>query len=68
MQISLVAGTASTVLSQPFEFMKTKIQVINEGIGIRGLRMNMGYNMFKVFTGLHEAGYGARVLYTGLVK
>jgi len=65
MQISMVAGTVSTLISQPFEFMKTKIQVINEGIGVRGIRMNMGYNMYKVFTGLHEAGYGSRVLYTG---
>ena len=65
MQITLVTGTASTLISQPFEFMKTKIQVINEGIGVRGIRMNMGYNMYKVFTGLHEAGYGSRVLYTG---
>ena len=65
MQISLVTGTASTLVSQPFEFMKTKIQVINEGIGIRGIRMNMGYNMYKVFTNFHEAGYGSRVLYTG---
>jgi len=65
MQISMVSGTVSTLISQPFEFMKTKIQVINEGIGVRGIRMNMGYNMYKVFTGLHEAGYGSRVLYTG---
>ncbi len=65
MQISMLAGTVSTLISQPFEFMKTKIQVINEGIGVRGIRMNMGYNMYKVFTGLHEAGYGSRVLYTG---
>ena len=66
MQISTVAGTASALLSQPFEFMKTRIQTINEGIGVRGVRMNMGYNMYKVFTSLHEAGYGSRVLYTGL--
>lgn len=65
MTISASAGVAATLLSQPFEFLKTKIQVMNEGIGVRGIRMNMGYNMFRVFTNLHEAGYGARVLYTG---
>lgn len=65
MTISMATGAASTVLSQPMEFLKTKIQVINEGIGVRGVRFNMGYNMYRVFTNLHEAGYGSRVLFTG---
>lgn len=65
MSISLTTGAVSTIVSQPLEFVKTKIQVINEGIGVRGIRMNMGYNMFRVFNNLHEAGYGSRVLFTG---
>lgn len=63
--IGLAAGAVSTVVAQPLEFLKTKIQVINEGIGVRGVRLNMGYNMFRVFTDLHEAGHGSRVLWTG---
>ena len=63
--ISLTAGTVSTIISHPFEFLKTKIQVYNEGIGVRGKRLTAGYNMYKVFADLHSAGYGSRVLYTG---
>jgi hypothetical protein len=63
--ISLTAGTISTAISHPFEFLKTKIQVYNEGIGIRGKRLNQGYNMYKVFSDLHSAGYGSNVLFTG---
>lgn len=64
LKISLFAGTISTVLTHPFEFLKTKIQVYNEGIGIRQKRTSMGYNMYRVFTDLHEAGYGTRSLFT----
>ena len=65
MTISLSTGAVSTLLAQPLEFLKTRIQVANEGIGIRGIRLNMGYSMFRAFTQLHEAGYGSRVLFTG---
>jgi len=61
----MTAGTISTFVSHPFEFLKTKIQVYNEGIGIRGKRLSQGYNMYKVFSDLHGAGYGTSVLYTG---
>jgi hypothetical protein len=30
---SLVAGSLATVISHPFEFLKTKTQVVTEGIG-----------------------------------
>lgn len=63
--ISLTAGTASTIISHPFEFLKTKIQVYNEGIGFRGKRLTAGYNMYKVFKDFHEVGYGSSVLFTG---
>ena len=53
------------MLAQPLEFLKTRVQVANEGIGVRGIRFNMGYSMFRAFTWLHEAGYGSRVLFTG---
>ncbi len=49
MAVSVAASTVSTALSHPFEFLKTKIQIYNEGIGITGKRLDMGYNMYHVF-------------------
>ena len=63
--ITLITGTVSTTLSHPFEFLKTKIQVYNEGIGIQNKGLALGYNQYRVFTQLHSAGYGTKVLYTG---
>ena len=64
-KLTLGAGLVSTALSHPFEFIKTRIQVINEGFGVRGIRLTLGYNPYRVFAELHEKGYGSRVLYTG---
>ena len=36
MSLSLSAAFLSTVVSHPFEFLKTKTQIYNEGIGLRG--------------------------------
>jgi hypothetical protein len=63
--ISLTSGALATAISHPFEFLKTKIQIYNEGIGIRQKGNSMGYNANRVFQQLYEAGYGNRVLYTG---
>lgn len=63
---SLSAGTVATVISHPFDFLKTKIQLYNEGIGLTGRRFNLGYNMYTVFKNFSENGYGTSVLYTGL--
>lgn len=63
--ISFASGAISTALSHPFEFLKTKIQIYNEGIGIRQRGTAFGYNMSRVYWHLHEAGYGTSVLYTG---
>ena len=46
--VSLAAGASATLISQPFEFLKTKIQIYNEGIGFTGRRMDMGYNQYHV--------------------
>lgn len=45
---SLVAGTLGTILSHPFEFIKTKTQVVSEGIGFRGRGNELGYNSYKI--------------------
>lgn len=66
--VSLVSGVVATTLSHPLEFLKTKIQIYNEGIGIRSKGFSMGYNANKVFQSLYEANYGARVLYTGFYE
>lgn len=63
--ISLFAGVVSSALSHPFEFLKTKIQVYNEGIGIRQKGLEAGYNSYRLFVNLHNAGYGTSSLYTG---
>ena len=67
-RISTFSAIISSIISQPFEFLKTKVQIYNEGIGIRGIRMNQGFNSSKIFQDLHMAGYGTKVLYTGLNK
>ncbi len=64
--ISALSGSVATLLTHPFDFLKTKIQIYNEGIGLTGRGVTMGYNMYRVFTNFHERGYGSRVLYTGL--
>lgn len=56
--ISLTSAAVATTVSHPFDFLKTKIQLYNEGIGIRGRGIDMGYNMYKVFTNFTERGYG----------
>jgi len=63
-----VAGVVSTALTHPFEFMKTKIQVYNEGIGIRQKGLEAGYNMYRVVTQFYDVGYGLRSIYTGLAN
>ena len=65
MGVSLGAAAISTSITHPLDFLKTKIQIYNEGIGIRGRGGSAGYNMYKIFTNFYERGYGSRVLYTG---
>lgn len=47
--ISLTGGAVSTLLSHPFDFLKTKIQIYNEGIGMRGRTYEIGYNPYRVY-------------------
>lgn len=63
--VALISGSLATAVTHPLEFLKTKIQIYNEGIGIRTKGAALGYNANKVFQSLYEANYGARVLYTG---
>jgi solute carrier family 25 oxoglutarate transporter 11 len=64
--ISLKAGVISSVLTHPLDFLKLKTFLINEGIGITGKGLNMGYNSATIFDNFLNRGYGTRVLYTGL--
>ena len=66
--ITPIAAITSTILSHPLNFLKTKIQIYNEGIGITGIQYDQGYNSYKVFTNFHERGYGLRILYTGFIN
>lgn len=47
--ISLAGGFVSTLLAHPFDFLKTKIQIYNEGIGMRGRTYELGYNPLRIF-------------------
>jgi len=64
--ISLKAGVLSTIISHPLDFLKLKTFLINEGIGVQGKGLNMGYNSATIFDNFLNRGYGTRVLYTGL--
>ena len=46
---SIATGAIATIVSHPFDFLKTKIQVYNEGIGLTGKGYNLGYNMYTVY-------------------
>lgn len=64
--ISLGAGFVSTCLAHPFDFLKLKTFLINEGIGVTGRGLNMGYNSATIFDNFLNRGYGSRVVFTGL--
>lgn len=64
--VSLSAGIISTCVAHPLDFLKLKTYLINEGIGITGRGLNMGYNSATIFDNFLQRGYGTRVLYTGL--
>jgi hypothetical protein len=66
--ISLKAGVLSTILAHPLDFLKTKTFLINEGIGIHGKGLNLGYNPATIFDNFLNRGYGTRVLFTGLTS
>ena len=66
--ISLTAGATAFTLAYPFEFLKTKIILINEGLGIRQSKQHQGYNMVKIASDFVEKGYGSRSVYTGFVN
>lgn len=63
--ITIATGIFSTCVTHPFDFLKHKTYLINEGIGITGKGVNMGYNSATIFNNFINKGYGTRVLYTG---
>jgi solute carrier family 25 oxoglutarate transporter 11 len=64
--ISLIAGTISSFVTYPLEFLKTVIQFQATGVGFRGRRGNFitnlvqqqGYNPFKIFRQVYQTGAG----------
>lgn len=62
---SLVVGALASFVAYPFEFIKTRIQLRSEGIGIRGRNLAAGYNPWNVFRGIQASGVGIRGLYQG---
>ena len=67
MGIGLISGFGAYTLTYPFEFLKTKIFLHNEGIGIRQKGIHMGYSYVKVGMNLIKNGYGVSTFYTGYV-
>jgi len=57
--LSLATGTLATTLTYPIEFVKTRIQLKSELIGMRGqYSINWGYNPFKEMRLIHQTGKG----------
>lgn len=63
---SLTVGLAATLITQPWELVKTRIQQRAEGVGIRQLGIYAGINPHKVFREIHEQGVGFRGFYVGI--
>lgn len=65
MFVSTFTNSLATFLTFPAEFMKTKIQIRAEGMGIRQKSIYGGYNPFAIHNQLYEAGHGNKVLWSG---
>jgi solute carrier family 25 oxoglutarate transporter 11 len=63
--ISLPVGAVTTFLTQPIEFVKTRVQVRTEAVGLRSYGVHMGINPFRVFREVHATGVGMRGFYYG---
>lgn len=63
---SLTVGGVVSAIVYPIEFVKTRIQVRAEGVGIRGMNHHAGYNPFKIVREIHESGRGLKALYEGV--
>ena len=64
--VGLPLGIATTTLTQPFEFIKTRIQLRTEIIGLRNKGHYLGINPFKVASEIHATGVGMSGFYSGL--
>ncbi len=59
MGISLLVGSLATALTYPMEFLKTRIQMRSELIGMRGhTSLFWGYNPFWEMRTIHQTGLG----------
>jgi len=65
MFVSTLTNSVATLLTFPGEYMKTKIQIRAEGVGIRQKSIYGGYNPFAIHNQLYEAGHGTKSLWTG---
>lgn len=63
---SVSVGVLSTALWYPLDLVKTRIQQRAEGIGIRQIGLQAGYNPNKIFREVHAQGLGMKGLYAGL--
>lgn len=63
--LSLGVNALATAITYPIEFVKTRIQLRSEGIGIRQRNLQAGYNPWRVFRQIHESGVGIRGFYEG---
>ncbi|KRX10628.1 Mitochondrial carrier domain [Pseudocohnilembus persalinus] len=64
--VSGLAGIITNYITYPIEFIKTRIQVRAEGIGIRNRNFQSGYNPHKVFRQIHATGNGFSQFYYGI--
>jgi len=62
---SLSVNAAASFISYPMEFIKTRIQVRANGIGIRNSNHWGGYNPFKIQREILAQGRGYSYLYHG---
>lgn len=63
---SVTVAALFTSLLQPFEFVKTRVQIKAEGLGIRQINLYGGYNPNKAFREIHANGGGLRQFFNGL--
>jgi len=63
---SILIGTTTGVLSLPFELLKVRAQLLQEGRVIHGFSVNRGVPTFKMFYEIIDSGAGVRGLWKGL--
>lgn len=59
-----VVALITHAVTQPFDLIKVRSQMLQEGKNFNGLGLNRGYNPFQIYTEIAEAGGGYKTWYT----